>query len=309
MERRALRDSGIEVSAVGLGTNNFGLRIDEAQSRSVVDVAIECGINFFDTADVYAGGDSERFLGAALKGRRDEAVVATKVGQRHDSQSTDGPPGGSPAYIRGAFEASLKRLALDYVDVLYYHEPDGVTPLAETMAALWDLLEQGKARAIACSNFTPEQVSEGEAIASAAGKPGFVCVQNRYNLLDRSAEADLLPMCERIGLGLVPFSPLANGLLTGKYDRSRPLPSDTRLGALPIPVSEEEWEAAERIASFSAAIGRAPTDVAVGALLAQPAVSSVIVGATSPTQVRVNAAAAESGLSVEDLRRLYEELS
>jgi aryl-alcohol dehydrogenase-like predicted oxidoreductase len=295
MRTRTLGSSDLTVSVVGLGCNNFGMRIDEAQTRAVVDAAIDAGITLFDTADVYGGGQSETFLGTALQGRRDQVLVATKWGGGPPPEDDAAPRPGSRAAIRAALEASLGRLGTDYVDLYQYHRPDGVTPIEETLGALDELVAEGKVRYVGSSNFDARMVEDAEAAARDRGTVRFVAAQNEYSLASRDAEAELLPACERLGVGMLPFFPLASGLLTGKYARGEEPPEGTRLaawkGVLEIP--EEQWDRAERVLAFARERGLEPLRVAIGGLAAMPAVASVIAGATTPEQVRANAAAGD----------------
>src|SRR5919204_3785294 len=220
MRTRRLGRDGPEVSVVGLGCNNFGGRVDLEGTRAVVDAALDAGVTLLDTADTYGDGDSERFLGEVLKGRRDSVVLATKFGHGE---------GGSAAVVRRAIDASLSRLQMDYVDLYQYHRPDGVTPLAETLAAMDELVRAGKVRYLGLSNHDARQTEEADRLARERGWAGPVSAQNEYSLLKRDVEQELLPTCERLGVGLLPYFPLASGLLTGKYRRGRPPPEGTRL--------------------------------------------------------------------------------
>lgn len=292
MRERGLGDFGPVVSAVGLGCNNFGWRIDAEQSGRVVAAALDAGITLFDTAESYGGGDSERFLGRALAGRREEVVIATKFRS------------GSAADVRRSIDASLERLGTDYVDVYQYHRPDGVTPIEETLGALDELVRAGKVRYTGSSNFSAAQVREADALAREHALPPFVCAQNEYSLLLRDGEAELVPVLEELGLGLLPYFPLASGLLTGKYRRGEPAPEGTRLADRAESPDAETWDRVEALAAFGEARGISLLDVAIGGLAAMPAVSSVIAGATSPEQVRANAAAGEWAPSLEELAEL-----
>jgi aryl-alcohol dehydrogenase-like predicted oxidoreductase len=295
---RQLGHSGIEVSAVGLGCNNFGRRVDLKGTRRVVDEALSRGVTFFDTADIYGGGQSEEFLGQVLEGRRDRVVLATKFGM--DMGDGKGPRG-SPDYIGQAVANSLHRLRTDVIDVYWYHEPDGVTPIAETLEALDGLVRGGTVRAIGASNFSAEEIEAADTVARERGLVRFTAVQNEYSLLVREPERDVLPTCERLGLGFVPYFPLARGLLTGKYRRGQPAPDGTRLASREQIASDEEFEQIEALERYAAERGISLVEVAVGALLARKPVSSVIAGATKPEQVRANAAAAYWQPSSDDL--------
>ncbi len=276
---------------IGLGCNNFGRRVDVAGTRAVVDAALEEGITFLDTADIYGSphGRSEEFLGEVLQGRRDQVVLATKFGMNMD----DGRgPRGSREYIVHAIEASLRRLRTDVIDYYWYHEPDGVTPIAETLETLDELVRAGTVRAIGASNFSAEQIEEADGLARDRGLTRFTAVQNQYSLLVRDPEPEVLPTCERLGLGFVPFFPLASGLLTGKYRRGEPAPAGTRLAERDRAGTDEQFDVVEALERYAGAREVPVIDVAIGALLARAPVTSVIAGATKPEQVRANAAAA-----------------
>jgi aryl-alcohol dehydrogenase-like predicted oxidoreductase len=305
LDLRPLGTSGLVVSRVGLGCNNFGRRIGLDQARAVVDAAIDEGVTLFDTADSY--GDSEEILGTALDGRRDRVVVATKFGW--DVGGANGPDWGargSRRYIRRAVERSLRRLRTDWIDLYQLHRPDGVTPMEETLAALTELVREGKVRYVGSSNLAAWQVADAEWLARTRGSERFVSAQNHYSLLDRGVEADLVPACERYGIGLLPYFPLANGLLTGKYRRGEAPPEGTRLagprGAGEL--TDERFDVVERLEAFAAERSLSLLDVAIGGLAAQPAVASVIAGATSPEQVKANVAGGAWRPSADDLAAL-----
>jgi aryl-alcohol dehydrogenase-like predicted oxidoreductase len=299
---RPLGDSGLQVSVVGLGCNNFGRRLDLEGTRAVVDTALAEGVTFLDTADIYGGeGASEKLLGQVLEGRRDEVVLATKFGM--DMGDGKGPRG-SRDYILQAVEASLRRLRTEVIDVYWYHRPDGTTPIAETLETLDELVRGGTVRAIGASNFSAEQIEEADAAARERGVTRFAAIQNEYSLLVREAEEEVLPACERLGLGFVPYFPLASGLLTGKYRRGETAPSGTRLGARDQVASDEQFDLVEALERYAEERGVSLLEVAIGALLARPVVSSVIAGATKPEQVRANAAAARWTPSEDDLAAL-----
>jgi aryl-alcohol dehydrogenase-like predicted oxidoreductase len=299
---RPLGDSGLDVSVVGLGCNNFGRRVDLAGTRAVVDAALAEGVTFFDTADIYGGGGaSEELLGEVLNGRRDQVVLATKFGMdMHDGRG----PRGSRDYIEHAIDASLRRLRTDVVDYYWYHQPDGQTPIEETLGALDELVKAGKVRAIGASNFSAQQLQEADDAARRDGLTRFTAVQNEYSLLVRKAEREVLPACERLGIGFVPFFPLASGLLTGKYRPGEPGPDGARLSGRDQIASDRQFELVAAVQRYADERHTALTDVAIGALLAKPAVSSVIAGATKPEQVRSNAAAARWSPSADDLAAL-----
>jgi len=300
MRTRRLGSSDLEVTVVGLGCNNFGGRIDEERSRAVIDAALDAGIAFFDTADVYGNrGGSEEIIGRALAGRRDQVVLATKFG--HDLGDGETARGARP-YIRKAVEASLRRLQTDRLDLYQYHRPDGVTPLEETLEALHELVQEGTVRAIGSSNFTPAMVEEAAAIAAERSLTPFVSEQSQYSWLRRGAEDELLPTCRRLGVGFIPYFPLASGLLTGKYAKGEPAPAGTRLHGREL--ADEDLEAVERLRSFAEPHGASLLEVAIGGLAAVPGVASVIAGATSPEQVRANAAAGAWEPTPEELAEL-----
>jgi aryl-alcohol dehydrogenase-like predicted oxidoreductase len=305
---RSLGDDGPEVPVIGLGCNNFGRRVDLDGTRAVVDAAIEQGITFFDTSNTYGSphGRSEEFLGEVLQGRRDQVVLATKFGM----DMGDGlGPRGSRDYILQAVEASLRRLRTDVIDYYWYHQPDGVTPVAETLETLDGLVGAGTVGAIGASNFSAQQIEEADAVARERGFARFTSIQNQYSLLVRDAERDVLPTCERLGLGFVPFFPLASGLLTGKYRRGQPAPAGTRLAGRDQVGTDEQFDVVEALARFAAERGVTMIDVAIGALLARRPVSTVIAGATKPEQVRANAAAAGWVPSDADMSELEELLN
>jgi aryl-alcohol dehydrogenase-like predicted oxidoreductase len=299
---RPLGHSGLEVSVLGLGCNNFGRRVDLEGTRAVVDAALEQGVNFLDTADIYGGhGGSEELLGQVLEGRRDQVVLATKFGM--DMGDGRGPRG-SAEYIRHAVEASLNRLRTEVIDVYWYHQPDGVTPIGETLAALHELVEAGTVRAIGASNFSAEQIEEADAVAREQGLTRFTAIQNEYSLLVRDDERDVLPTCARLGLAYIPFFPLASGLLTGKYRRGEAAPEGTRLAGRDEIASDAQFEIIEALADFAQERDITLLDIAIGGLLVNPTIASVIAGATKPEQVRANAQAARWTPTEEDLAAL-----
>jgi aryl-alcohol dehydrogenase-like predicted oxidoreductase len=305
MRFRQLGNSGLSVSVVGLGCNNFGGsfggKLDLEGTRAVVHTAIECGINLLDTADSYgAKGGSETLLGEVLKGRRDEVVLATKFGS--DMGDGAGPARASRWYIRRAVEASLRRLQTDRIDLYQLHRPDGITPVDETLSALDDLVREGKVLYVGSSNLAAWQVAEADWVARTTGTTRFISAQNHYSLLERKAEDELLPACEKVGVGVLPFFPLANGLLTGKYRKGQDRPAGTRMEGRDI--SERTWDRIEKLHAFAAERNRTLLELAFAGLLAHPAVSSVIAGATSPEQVKSNAVAGEWELTAEDREAL-----
>jgi aryl-alcohol dehydrogenase-like predicted oxidoreductase len=296
LEKR--RIGSLEVSVVGLGCNNFGWRIDAQATAAVVDAAIEAGINFFDTANVYGSGKSEEFLGQVLGSRRNKIVLATKFGIKTGEEEG----GGKPAYVKQAAEASLKRLATDHIDLYILHRPDENTPIADTLGAMNDLVKAGKVRQIGCSNFSAAQLREAAA-AVAPGAAHFVSVQNHYSLIQREPEAEVLPECVRSGIAFVPYFPLENGLLTGKYRRGQPLPKGSRGadGWGPKVFTEENIAKAEALADFAASKGHTLLELAISWVASQPAVASVIAGAKTAEQVRTNATSANWKLTSADL--------
>lgn len=302
---RPLGDSGLEVSILGLGCNNFGRRVELEGTRAVVDAALEQGVTFLDTADIYGGGGgSETLLGEVLEGRRDQVVLATKFGM--DMGDGKGPRGSRP-YVLEAAEASLRRLRTDVIDFYWYHQPDGVTPVEETLSALDELVRAGKVRAIGASNFSAQQLEEADTVARQRGLTRFTAVQNEYSLLVREAERDVLPACRRLGISFVPYFPLASGLLTGKYRRGQPAPTGTRLSGREQVASDEQFELLEALEEYARQRGLTMVEVAIGALLARPEVASVIAGATKPEQVQANSSAARwnpSGQDMEELERV-----
>ena len=294
MTYRHLGNSGLMVSTVGLGCNNFGMRIDAAATEKVVGAALDHGITMFDTSDSY--GDSEIFLSKALGSRRDEIVLATKFGT--DLRGANGPDWGargSRRYIRKAVERSLSRLGTDYIDLYQLHMPDPSTPIEETLSALSDLVHEGKIRYIGSSNFAGWQIADADWIARTTGSVRFVSAQNHYNLIDRAAETDVLPACERFGLGQLPYFPLASGLLTGKYQRGVAAPDDGRIAAwhMDSMLSDENFDKVDALSAFAGERGLSLLQVALGGLASRPAIASVIAGATSPEQVAANV---EAGL-------------
>ncbi len=302
MQLRRLGNSGLKVSAVGLGCNNFGLRIDAAQTRAVVDAALDAGINFFDTADIYGATESEVFLGQALGKRRKDVVVATKFGMA--VQGDEARKGGSRRWIMQAVEDSLRRLGTDWIDLYQFHRPDPDAPIEETLRALDDLVRQGKVRYIGNSNFAGWQIADADWTARTEHLNRFVSAQDELSLLNRKSLPEVLPACERFGLGFLPYFPLASGLLSGKYRRGEPPPPDSRLAAWARrgerALVDENFDKVEALAAWAQARGRTILELAFAWLLAQPAVSSVIAGATRADQVAANAAAADWNLSPDE---------
>jgi aryl-alcohol dehydrogenase-like predicted oxidoreductase len=296
MRYRALGNSGLVVSVAGLGGNNFGRRLDVAATRAVVDAAIDSGVTLIDTAETYGGtGRSEEILGEVLEGRWDQVVLATKFGSQGSDMGYGAAAGakGGRSYIRRAVEQSLRRLRTDHIDLYQIHTPDPHTPIEETLTALGELVTEGKVRYVGNSNFTGWQIAEAAAAAKALGVPPFISAQNHWSLLERAAEAEVVPAAVHFGLGLLPFFPLANGLLTGKIRRGQEARPGTRLYERAGYVTEEKLDKVEALAGWAEQHGRSLLDVAIGALAALPGCTSVIAGATSPEQVRANAAASD----------------
>ena len=306
MEHRRLGNSGLQVSEVGLGCNNFGERLDEAATRAVVDAAIDVGIDFFDTADMYGSQRSEVYLGRALRGRRDDAIVATKCGY----PMGPGPHnrGASRRYVTSAVEASLRRLDMDYIDLYQIHLPDPLTPIDETLRALDDCIRQGKIRYAGCSNFAGWQIADAHWTALRDHLNPFVTAQNHMSLLERGVLREVIPACDRFGLGMLPFFPLASGLLTGKYQRGVPAPEGTRLAGARAAraLSEDNFDRVEKLDAFARERDRSLLELAFGWLLSFPAVSSVIAGATRPEQARANVEASTMRLDADEMKEVDE---
>jgi aryl-alcohol dehydrogenase-like predicted oxidoreductase len=302
---RRLGDSELEVSVVGLGCNNFGRRLDLDRTAAVLNAALDAGITLFDTADVYGDGDSERLMGEVLEGRREEFVLATKFGW--ELSGAEGAPDaarGSREYIRWAIEGSLQRLRTDRIDLYQYHHPDGTTPLEETLEALDELVREGLVGAIGCSNFSAEELEEAERISRDRSLARFVTLQNEYSLLQREIEAEVAPACERLGVSILPYFPLASGLLSGKYRRGESGPDGSRLSSGEQAGSDEQFDVIEALEAFAEAREVSVLDVAIAGLAAQPAVASVIAGATRPEQIEANVAALSWQPSEADLTEL-----
>jgi aryl-alcohol dehydrogenase-like predicted oxidoreductase len=297
------------VSVLGLGCNQIGRTVDRDGARRLIDECEAVGVNLVDTADTYGeAGSSEAFLGDALAGaRRERFVVATKFGmQLSGIAGVPDAPRGSREYIRWAVEGSLRRLQTDHIDLYQYHRPDGVTPLEETLGAMNELIEEGRVRFIGCSNFEAGQVDEAARVAEENGWAGFVSLQNEYSLLNRGLEADVVPACERHGLGILPYFPLARGLLTGKYRRGEAGPAGARLSGRDEVADARTFDTLEALERYAEERGVSMLEVAIGGLAAQPAVASVIAGATRPDQIAGNARAARWVPSEDDLRALDE---
>jgi aryl-alcohol dehydrogenase-like predicted oxidoreductase len=307
MTYRPLGSSGLMVSTIGLGTNAFGARIDAEQTQRVVDAALDAGITFFDTSDTYGVGASEELLGRSLGSRRDDVVVATKFGM--DMGGANGPDWGARAsrrYVRRAVEASLRRLGTDHIDLYQLHQPDLVTPIAETLEALTELVTEGKVRYVGCSNLAAWEVVDAHWTATTEGLRPFVSAQNEYSLYNRAAEEELVPALEHLGMSLVAYFPLAYGLLTGKYRRGEQAPEGTRLaaGSQAHRLANADWGRIEALEAFADERDVGILDVALGGLAAMPAVGSVIAGATRPEQVAANVRAGLWQPTEEDLEAL-----
>jgi aryl-alcohol dehydrogenase-like predicted oxidoreductase len=308
MEVRSLGNSGLRVSLVGLGCNNFGRRIDEAASRPVVHKALDLGITLFDTADAYRSpiGGSEEFLGRALGPRRKDVVLATKVGMPVDA---NGLRGASRRTIIAGVEASLRRLNTDWIDLYQQHQPDPLTPIEETLRAFDDLVRHGKVRAIGCSNFSPWQVIDARWTSRAHGLAPFVSCQNEYSLLARGPERELIPMLQANGMGLLPYYPLASGLLTGKYRRNTPMPAGARLTVHGARygdrfINDANWPIVERLDAFAEQRGWTLLKLALSWLAARPSVSSIVAGTTKPEQLEANVRAVGWALTADELQQI-----
>jgi aryl-alcohol dehydrogenase-like predicted oxidoreductase len=304
MRYRPLGNSGLVVSVAGLGCNNFGRRLDLTATRAVVDAALDAGITLLDTADTY--GQSEEILGEVLEGRRDKVVLATKFGH-FAADMGYGPAAGAKGgrgYIRRAVEQSLRKLRTDHIDLYQLHTPDRTTPVEETLAALGELVAEGKVRYIGSSNFAGWQIAEAAAAARTLGVPPFISAQNHWSLLERAAEAEVVPAAAHFGVGVLPYFPLANGLLTGKIRRGQEAAEGTRLHGRASYVTEAKLDKVEALAAWAEQRGRSILEVAVGGLAALPGCTSVIAGATSPEQVAANAAAADWVPEADELAEL-----
>lgn len=298
MQQKPLGSSGIDVSAVGLGCMNFGMMCDQAATSDIVDAALDAGVNFFDVADIYGGphGKAEELLGNALGARRNDIVLATKFGARRGGGGGGAPGGGSRGYIMEAIEKSLQLLDTDYIDLYQHHFPDAETPVEETLRALDELVRQGKVRAIGCSNYTGAMLAEAAGFAAGNDSTPYVSAQNRFSLLTRDIEGDLVPVAEQHDVGILPYFPLESGLLTGKYHKDEKAPADTRFGKWGgggVFASDARYAIVDALREYGDSIGRSVLDIAIGWLAAQPYVSSVIAGVTKPEQIRQNVVAAD----------------
>jgi aryl-alcohol dehydrogenase-like predicted oxidoreductase len=305
VERRSI--GRIAVPIAGIGCNNFGRRIDEARTREVVAAALEVGATLFDTADLYGDGRSEEFLGRSLGRRRDDVVIVSKFGMR---TPPDGLSGGDPRWVARACEGSLARLGTDRIDVYLLHTPDEETPIEDTLSAMSRLVDQGKVREIGCSNFSAKQLDEAEEAATELGVRRFVTVQNEYSLLHTEPRDEVLPTCRRLGISLMPYFPLASGLLSGKYRRGEPPPPGSRLAGSQERLTDDRFDRVERLAAFAERRGHGLLELALSWLSSQAEVATVIAGATSAEQVRTNAAAVQAWrLSDDDFAALDEVVS
>jgi aryl-alcohol dehydrogenase-like predicted oxidoreductase len=305
MDVRKLGADGPELSVVGLGCNNFGMRIDRDASHAVVRAALDAGITHFDTAEMYGGGKSEEFLGEALGARRDDVVIASKFLPRPKDEAYT--PGVLAARIRSGCETSLRRLGTDRIDLYYQHYPDPDAPVAEALETLAELVREGKVLHVASSNVSADQIREADETASAKDLPRFSGTQIEWNLLDRAVEDAVVPAARQARMGVVPYFPLASGLLTGKYRRGEPFPEGSRFDAIPYfaeRVTDETFDRVEQLEAFAADRGHTLLELAVAWLAAQEAVTSVITGATTPDQVRANAQAGAWRLTADDVAAL-----
>ncbi len=306
MEYRRLGRSGLKVSEIGLGGNNFGNRADEETSIGIINRALEMGINFIDTADIYAQGRSEELVGKAVKGKRLQVVIATKFG--YATGVCPKEPGGSRNHIMKAVDSSLRRLNTDYIDLYYVHYPDTETPIEETLHAMDDLIHAGKVRYIGCSNFAAWQLCEALWSSKLNNLEPFIAEQSKYNLLDRSIERELVPCCQTYGVGVVPWGPLASGFLTGKYRRGREMPTGARL-ASPLSIygdtlTDANFDKLAKLEAFAQERGHSVGELAIAWLLSHPWLGSVIAGAMNTEQLSTNLAAASWKLTTEDTVQL-----
>ncbi|QCQ92573.1 aldo/keto reductase [Rhodococcus sp. SGAir0479] len=300
MQYVTLPGTDLSVSTVSLGCNNFGSRLDAAQSRAVVDAALEHGITFFDTADIYSTGESEKILGAALAGRRDDAVIATKFG----GPMSETDRGSAPDYVRRACEASLRRLGVDHIDLYYQHMPDPDVPIADTLGALDELVQAGKVRHIACSNSSAQQIAAAVDTARERGLPRFVAAQIEWNLLERKVEADIVPACEEHELAVIPYYPLAAGLLTGKYRKGSAFPAGSRFDKsdyFAATATDEALSRVENLLTLASKLDRQLSELALAWLDARPQIASVLIGSASPAQVARNVSHLRRPLDEDEL--------
>lgn len=312
MKYRNLGRTGLKVSVTGMGCNNFGVRCDEAQSKDVIHAALDAGINFFDSADVYGDHHSEVFLGRAITGMdRTQVVIGTKFGNPMGEGILQ--KGGSRHYIHAAVDASLKRLNTDYIDLYQHHIPDRHTPIEETLSALDDLVRAGKIRYIGSSNYSGWQIADADWTSTHQGYQHFVTAQNHYNLLERRIETEVLPACSRFNIGMLPYFPLASGLLTGKYTRGREAPPGTRLANFgergKRALSDQNFDVVEKLTEYAAAYEKSILQLAMSWLASHPLIPSVIAGATTPAQVQANADAIAWQLSAQQIDEINEILT
>ena len=302
MDRRRIGGAnGLDVSLVGLGCNAFGRRVDEKGTHAVIDAAIDAGIDFFDTAETYGGGNSELFIGTGLKGRRNKIFLATKFGHGHSH--VEGKPKGSPENIRVAVDQSLKKLQTDRIDLYQQHRPDPDTPVSDTMGALEDLVAAGKIRYYGCSYYSGAQMQQAVDAADKAGLKGFVTAQNAWNVLERDIEADLIPVCEKAGIGILPYYPIARGLLTGKYRRGADAPAGSRLAG-DDNLDKADFDLLERLETYAVDHGYDLLTLAISWLAAQPSIACIIAGGSRPAQMAANANAARWKLTSENLAEI-----
>ena len=302
MEYRSLGNSGLRVSVAGLGCNNFGMRVDYDRTVEVLNAAIDAGVNFFDTARMYGGGKSEEFMGEALKGKRDQVILATKFGgptKPHDAT-------GSRQHLLRSVETSLRALQTDYIDLFQLHFPDPQTPIEETLSAMDTLVQQGKVRYIGCSNFTGWMIADAHWLAKTRGYERFVTVQNEWSLLTRGVENEVKAACEHFGASILPYFPLASGFLTGKVKRGQQAPEGSRLANayFASSMTDANFDRVEKLEAWADAHGRSMTEVALSWLASQPVVGSVIAGATSAEQVQANAAATKTDLTTDEVAEI-----
>ena len=302
MDKRSIGGTdGLQISLVGLGCNAFGRRVGEFETHAVMDAAIDAGIDFFDTAETYGDGESERFMGTGLKGKRDKVLLASKFGAT--ISHVPGKPRGSPENIRVALDQSLSKLQTDCIDLYQLHRPDPDTPVGETMGALEDCVTAGKIRFYGCSYFSGAEMQEAVDEAKRLGLKGFVTAQNAWNMLEREIEADLIPVCEANGIGLLPYYPIAKGLLTGKYRRGNAAPAGSRLAGDPY-LANADFDLLERLEAYAQDHGQTLLTLAISWLAVQPSISSIISGASRPEQMAANAAAAEWKLTAANLKEI-----
>jgi aryl-alcohol dehydrogenase-like predicted oxidoreductase len=302
MEHRSLGNSGLRVSVAGLGCNNFGMRIDYERTVEVLNAAIEAGVNFLDTARMYGGGKSEEFMGEALKGKRDQVIIATKFG----GPTKPNDATGSRQHMMRSVELSLRALQTDYIDLYQLHYPDPTTPIDETLSAMDTLVQQGKVRYIGCSNFTGWMVADASWVAKTRGFERFITVQNEWSLLSRGVEGEVKQACEKFNASVLPYFPLASGALTGKVKRGEQAPENSRLANayFASSLTDANFDRIEKLETWATEHGRSMTEVALSWLASQPVVGSVIAGATSAEQVRANAEATKTDLTADEITEL-----